>query len=142
VTVIVLPTRRRLWRGRRKPATPVDFEPIEIRSIDSWRYEWHRAVLQRCDLSRSEIAIAGALMHAYQSNRGYAEIALTTLALHAGCTRRAAITAIARLRGLGLIAVLNENVRVRGRRLMATHRYQLIYRDRGVAWGGEAIRTT
>jgi hypothetical protein len=133
MTVIPLSPRRMLRRGRRKPPPPRNLEPIEIKSAEGWRFQWHRALLQRADLSRSEIAAAGALMHAYRPDRGHAEIALTTLALHAGCTRRAAITAISRLRELGLIAVLNENVRVRGRLTMATHRYRLTYRDRGVA---------
>ena len=132
MTVVALPRRARLWRGRHKPPAPVNLEPIEVKSIESWRYEWHRAVLERPDLPRSEIAAAGALMHAYRSDRGYAEVALTTLARHAGCTRRAAITAVGRLRLLGLIEVINENQWARGRPTKATHRYRLIYRDRGV----------
>jgi hypothetical protein len=133
MTVIPLPTRHMLRHGRHKPPQPRNLDPLEVTSAEAWRYQWHRALLQRADLSRSEIAVAGALMHAYRPERSYAEIALTTLALHAGCTRRTAITAIARLRDLGLIAVLNENVRVRGQMLMATHRYGLTYRDRGIA---------
>jgi hypothetical protein len=127
------PGSPRLWRGRRKPSPPIDFEPIEIKSAEGWRFQWHRAVLERADLSRSEIAIAGVLMHAYRPDRGHAEIALTTIANHAGCSRRTAATAISRLRKLGLVDVLNENVRIRGRRTMATHRYRLIYRGRGIA---------
>jgi len=133
MTVIPLPTRRTLRHGRHKPPQPRNLDPLEVTSVEAWRYQWHRALLQRADLSRSEIAVGGALMHAYRPERCYAEIALTTLALHAGCTRRTAITVIARLRDLGLIVVLNENVRVRGRLLMATHRYRLTYRDRGIA---------
>jgi hypothetical protein len=132
MAVIPLPTRHKLRRGRRKPAPPVDLEPIYVKSAEAWRFQWHRAVLERADLSRSEIAVAGTLMHAYRTDRQYAEIALTTLAKHAGCSRRTAAAATRRLRILGLIAVLNEKARVRGRLTMATHRYRLIYRNRGV----------
>jgi hypothetical protein len=132
MTVISLPTRQTLWRGRRKLMRPRELEPIEVKSAEGWRFQWHRAVLERADLSRSEIAVAGVLMHAYRPDRAFAEIALTTLAKHAGCSRRTAATAIGRLRELGLIDVLNENVRIRGRPTMATHRYRLIYRDRGI----------
>lgn len=144
--MIVVPLRQRrtthLRRGRRKPAVPVDLPPIEVKSAASWRYQWHELVLERADLSRSEIAVAGALMHRFDGGKGYAEIGLSALAKRAGCSRRAAILATQRLRALGLIVAANEGARVRGRLAMATHRYRLIYRDRGVAWGGEAYRTT
>jgi hypothetical protein len=122
-----------LWRGRRKPARPLDLPPIEVKSAESWRYQWHRAVLERRDLTRSEIAVAGALMDAYRVERGFAEISLTTLAHHAGCSRRTAIRATQRLRDLGLIDPLNAGERKPGRLTMATHQYRLIYRDRGRA---------
>jgi hypothetical protein len=132
--VISLRTSRpaHLRRGRRKPAPLLDLSRIEVKSSESWRYQWHRAVLERSDLTRSEIAICGVLMHAYDSLRQHAEIALTTLALRAGCSRRAAVTAIQRLRDLRLIVAVNEGQRQRGRPTMATHRYRLIYPDRGV----------
>jgi hypothetical protein len=120
-------------RGRRMPAPPLDLAPIEVKSSESWRYQWHRLMLERDDLTRSEIAVCGALMHAFRIERGYAEIALSTLAAHAGCSRRSAITATQRLRDLGLIVAVNEGQRVRGQPTMATHRYRLTYRDRGVA---------
>jgi hypothetical protein len=133
--VISLRTGRtvQLRRGRRKLAAPLDTTPIEIKSAEGWRYQWHRLILERGDLTRSEIAVAGVLMHAYDSVRQYAEIALTTLAKRAGCSRRAVVTAALRLRDLGLIVVVNEGQRNLGRPTMATHRYRLTYRDRGVA---------
>ena len=133
--VISLRTGRavQLRRGRRKPATALDLAPIEVKSLEGWRYQWHRAILERGGLTRSEIAVAGVLMHAYDSVRQHAEIALTTLAYRAGCSRRAAITAVQRLRDLGLIVAVNEGQRLRGRPTMATHKYRLTYRDRGVA---------
>jgi hypothetical protein len=134
--VISLRTGRavHLLRGRRKPAPLLDLAPIEVKSLKGWRYQWHRLMLERCDLTRSEIAVAGVLMHAYDGEtRHYAEIALTTLAHHAGCSRRAAISAVRRLRDLGLIVAVNEGQRNRGRLTMATHKYRLTYRARGVA---------
>ena len=121
-----------LRRGRRKPAPPLDLEPIEVKSWKGWRYQWHRAILQRGDLTRSEIAVAGVLMHAYDDVRQYAEIALTTLGKRAGCSRRAAVTAALRLRDFGLIVAVNEGRRIHGQPTMATYRYRLTYRDRGV----------
>jgi hypothetical protein len=125
-------TAANLWRGRRKPALPLDLPPIEVKSADGWRFQWHRAVLERRDLTRSEIAVAGILMHAYRVERHHAEIAIATLAKTLGCSRRTVISAVHRLRDLGLIAVANAGERIHGRPTMATHRYRLIYLDRGV----------
>ena len=99
-TVIPLRATRsvHLRRGRRKPAPQLDLAPIEVKSPEGWRYQWHRLILQRGDLTRSEIAVAGVLMHASDSVRQCAEIALTTLAKRAGCSRRAAVTVVLRLR--------------------------------------------
>ena len=128
-TVIPLRATRsvHLRRGRRKHAPQLDLAPIEVKSPEGWRYQWHRLILQRGDLTRSEIAVAGVLMHASDSVRQCAEIALTTLANRAGCSRRAAVTVV-----LGLIVAVNEGQRIRGQPTMATHRYRLTYRDRGV----------
>ena len=133
-TVIPLRATRsvHLRRGRRKPAPQLDLAPIEVKSPEGWRYQWHRLILQRGDLTRSEIAVAGVLMHASDSVGQSAEIALTTLAKRAGCSRRAAVTVVLRLRDLGLIVAVNEGQRIRGQPTMATHRYRLTYRDRGV----------
>lgn len=133
-TVIPLRATRsvHLRRGRRKLAPQLDLAPIEVKSPEGWRYQWHRLILQRGDLTRSEIAVAGVLMHASDSVRQCAEIALTTLAKRAGCSRRAAVTVVLRLRDLGLIVAVNEGQQIRGQPTMATHRYRLTYRDRGV----------
>lgn len=117
-TVIPLRATRsvHLRRGRRKLAPQLDLAPIEVKSPEGWRYQWHRLILQRGDLTRSEIAVAGVLMHASDSVRQCAEIALTTLAKRAGCSRRAAVTVVLRLRDLGLIVAVNEGQRIRGNR--------------------------
>jgi hypothetical protein len=119
-----------LPRGRRKP-TLAALQPIAVRSAQGWRYQWHEEILKRSDLSRSEIAVAGALMHAFRSDRGYAEMGLRKLAENAGCSRSRAQLATQRLRALGLVVVVNERVRACGRQL-ATHRYRLVYLSRGV----------
>jgi hypothetical protein len=143
VVALHAPAQRQSRPPRRRrqllPACP----RIEVKSLEGWRFQWHEEILRRSDLSRSEIAIAGVLMHAYRVDRGFAEIALTTLALRAGCSRRRAVAATKRLRSLGLIAVINEGERVRGRSTcatMATHRYHLVYLSRGV--GGAVDDTT
>ena len=133
-TVIPLRATRsvHLRRGRRKPAPQLDLAPIEVKSPEGWRYQWHRLILQRGDLTRSEIAVAGVLFHASDSVRQCAENSLTTHAKRARCSRRAAVTVVLRLRDLGLIVAVNEGQRIRGQPTMATHRYRLTYRDRGV----------
>lgn len=126
-------TTANLCRGRRKHPPPIDLPPLEVKSAEGWRYQWHRLVLERRDLAPSEKIAAGALMHAYQVKRGYAEIALTTLAQHSGFSRGAIITAVNGLRALGLVDVANAGAHQRGSKIRAVNRYRLIYRARGVA---------
>jgi hypothetical protein len=121
---------------RRKIAAPAISEPITIKSAAGWRYQWHEEILKRFDLSRSEIAVAGVLMHHFHVGKGYAEIGLSALAKKAGCSRNRASIATQRLRSLGLLVVINEGVRRPGRAL-ATCRYQLVYLARGIGPVGE-----
>jgi hypothetical protein len=116
-------------RGRKPDAEWL--QPIEIKQAAHWRYQWHEEILKRWDLSRSQIAVAGVLMHAFNSTLGYAEIGLSKMAARAGCSRAVASRATHRLRSLGLLAVLNENVR-KPNRSLETYRYSLIYETRGV----------
>ena len=105
--------------------------PIEIRSSESWRFQWHEEVLKRHDLRRGPIAVAGVLMHTFDIRKGYAEIGYARLGQQAGCSRSTAASAIKKLGTAGLVRVLN-----RGQRLadgsLAPHRYDLIYVSRGV----------
>jgi hypothetical protein len=121
---------QRISPRRRKPDAEWA-QPIEIKQAAHWRYQWHEEVLKRWDLSRSQIAVAGVLMHAFNPNLGFAEIGLSKLAARAGCSRAVASRATHRLRALGLLAVLNENVRKPSRSL-ETCRYSLVYEARGV----------
>jgi len=106
--------------------------PIEVKSAESWRYQWHEEILKRWDLTaRSEIAVAGVLMHEYRVEKGFAEIGRARIARQAGCTRSVACEAITRLRERGLIAVTNAGQRKPDGSL-AIYRYRLIYASRGV----------
>jgi hypothetical protein len=135
--VVRLQTPKRI--GAQPPRRSLDVhpsEPIEIRSAEHWRFQWHEEVLKRRDLSRSEIAIAGVIMHRFKPDRDCAEVGLTALAKAAGCSRDTARTASKRLRELGLLAVLNEGVRKRSKQgrpgELETSRYSPIYKSRGV----------
>ena len=121
---------QRISPRRRKPDAEW-VQPIEVKQAAHWRYQWHEEILKRWDLSRSEIAVAGVLMHAFNSTLGYAEIGLNKMAARAGCSRAVASRATRRLRSLGLLAVLNENVR-KPNRSLETCRYSLVYEARGV----------
>jgi hypothetical protein len=122
---------------RRPPRRPVsskgvDWGPVvDIKSAEAWRFQWHEEVLKRHDLCRSDLAIAGVLMHCYRDQRGFAEIGLGSLAKRAGCSRSTASAATKRLRRLGLVAVENEGFRkLDGSREVC--KYRLIYESRGV----------
>jgi hypothetical protein len=104
---------------------------IEIRSAASWRYQWHEEILKRWDLPRSDLAVAGALMHCYREDKGFAEIGLGALAKRAGCSRSTAALATKRLRRKELIAVVNEGQRSKDG-MCEICRYVLIYSSRGV----------
>lgn len=124
------PARAPPRRVKRQP--PASWgSPIEVKNLEFWRYQWHEEILKRWDLCRSEIAVAGVLMHEYRTDRGYAEIGLERLAAKAGCTRSIAFKATKRLRQKGLIAARNAGQR-RPDASLATHRYGLIYASRGV----------
>ncbi len=121
-----LPTRRQ------RATSDINWgPPIEFKNAEWWRYQWHEEVLKRWDLARSEIAVAGVLMHEYRMERGFAEIGLARLAKQAGCSRSIAWTAIKTLRAKGLIAVKNAGQRKPDGSL-AIARYSLIYVSRGV----------
>lgn len=136
-----LPPRARLYdeaatfkqrlQIRAMKAARVIREPIEPKSAEHWRFQWHEEVLKRRDLLRSEIAICGVLMHQYDVRRGIAEIGLAKLAARSGCSRATAANATQALRALGLIGVENEGVRTK-KRTHETCRYRLIYRAVGV----------
>ena len=105
--------------------------PLEVKNADHWRFQWHEEVLKRFDLNRSQIAVAGVLMHAYNPKKGYAEIGLTIIARRAGCSRDTANTAVWALQNNGLVNVTNRGaLRPDGSR--ATNRYALTYVTRNV----------
>jgi hypothetical protein len=108
-------------------------EPLEVKSAISWRFQWHREVLKRWDLSRrTDVAVAGVLMHEFGNrNRWFAELSFNALAERAGCSRRQAIRSVIRLRDKGLLKVTNEGARDRFGH-QEVNRYVLIYKDRGV----------
>src|SRR5437588_442766 len=126
------PVARRQPPKRRAPAAADWGPPIVVKSAEAWRYQWHEEVLKRWDLkSRSLVAVAGVLMHAYRVDRGYAEIGLAQLAERAGCSRSTASAATMLLRRKGLIEVLNEGQRKPDLSL-ETCRFRLTYLDRDV----------
>lgn len=104
--------------------------PIEVKSAEHWRFQWHEEVLKRSDLPRSSIAVAGVLMHRYRPERGYAEIGSANLAKQAGCWPSTAKKAIAQLEKLGLVVVINRGSRSPDGSL-APHQYRLTYISRG-----------
>jgi hypothetical protein len=105
-----------------------------VKSADGWRFQWHEEILKRWDLARSEIAVAGVLMHRYEAVKGFAEIGLDQLAKRSGCARSTVSKATRTLRTKGLVAVTNEGQR-KSDGSLATCRYRLIYRSRGVSQG-------
>jgi hypothetical protein len=118
---------------KRKRELPDTWGPkIEIKSAASWRFQWHREILKRWDLTRRpEIAVAGVLMHAFQIKGWFSELSFGQLAERAGCSRREAQRAVIKLRENGLIKVGNQGARDRTGR-QQTNRYVLIYRCRGI----------
>lgn len=140
MTAMIVRLERASRRGQSQPPRRTTFappcEPIEIKSAEHWRFQWHEEILTRPDLSRSEVAIAGVIMHRFRADRDYAEIGLTALAKAAGCSRDTARTAAKRMRGLGLLSVLNEGVRKPSKQgrpgELETSRYRPIYTTRGV----------
>lgn len=128
------PRSKNIRKPPRKTARlqPVSWgEPLKPKSLEHWRYQWHEATLKRWDLPRSAIAVAGVLMHHYRADRGYAEIGVRRLGTEAGCSHGTVVAALRKLRSAGLIAVLNEGVKVRGTKVLEVHKYRLIYRSRG-----------
>jgi hypothetical protein len=118
---------------RRRAALGGWGEPLVPRSLEHWRFQWHEEVLKRHDLKRSPIAVAGALMHAFNPTKGYAELGFTTLAKRAGCCVNTAKAAIRKLEANGLVAVTNRGQRGADGSLQR-HRYKLVYASRGVTW--------
>lgn len=116
---------------RRLKNFPVIDEPIENVSVESWRFRWHEEVLQRPDLARSQLAVAGVLMHRYNSSRGYAEVSIRYAAKHAGCSVDTALRAISELVRKGLIAI-DQSSRRSMTKQRPTNRYRLIYASRGI----------
>jgi hypothetical protein len=135
--VVPLPTkhRRRPTPPRRRQLPNVPKEPLELKSLEHWRFQWHEEILKRRDLSRSEIAVAGVLMHKYRPDRGYAEISLGALARGAGCSRDRVRVATRQLREAGLVIVINEGAR--NGRTFQTGKYRLVYLARGVGDVGQ-----
>jgi hypothetical protein len=132
VAMLTRPSSRQPPR-RLKIASECDWGPrIEIKSAEYWRFQWHEEILKRWDLSRSEVAISGVLMHAYRTDRGFAEIGLNLIAMRAGCSRSTASKATMRLRSSGLIAIQNEHRRDSDGSL-EIYRYRLIYKSRGIS---------
>ena len=104
----VIPLRRTPPPTRKKRQQPETWgPPIEIKSAESWRYQWHREILKRWDLNRTDLAVASALMHAFQAKGWGARIGYDIIAERAGCSKREAIRSSVKLRDLGLIKVRN-----------------------------------
>lgn len=119
-------------RQSRNPETADWGAAIKMKSAEWWRYQWHEEILKRSDLLRSDLAVAGVLMHCYHLDKGFAEIGLGALAKRAGCSRSTASKATMRLRRKGLIAVPNEGRRKSDGSLEVC-RFRLIYNSRGIA---------
>ena len=116
---------------RRLKKIPLLDTPIENVSVESWRFRWHEEVLQRPDLARSHLAVAGVLMHRYKTPLGYAEVSVRCAAKHAGCSPDTAFRAIGDLVQKGLIAI-EQSSRRSVTKQRPTNRYRLIYASRGI----------
>lgn len=119
---------------RNRTAIVQPTEKLTVKSLESWRYQWHEAILERHDLHRSAIAVAGVLMHRYRGDRGYAEISYRELGKRAGCSTDTATKAIKSLLEKGLIEMVRNQYRAVHTLNKPTNRYRLIYRSRGVGF--------
>lgn len=128
-----LPRKRGVRRisPRARPPDPEWSTPYQVTNAEHWRHVWHEQILKRWDLSRSDIAVAGVLMHAYNIERAHARIGLARIAVRAGCSRSMAQRATKNLQERGLVKIQNAGTRTKDGQL-ATHEYRLTYESRGV----------